>query len=217
MTNNPQRQVSARRIRYWGRLYLDSTLDSDRRAGQFFSEGDFFTAYLYLFVVFNNLYCLVARFDGAEPAKIRAALDEVGADEIDRVYTEDYVGLINSLNTGAPEQFVRGPDAGAHVQGITNMRDYFLGKDRIDCVAHVNTVAPAGASTEVKRRTLQEVASRLLYTVRNNQFHAVKHPRRQADLLTLRTAYRILRPIVDALMPVAQNIVPNRVGRTTQR
>ena len=54
-----------------------------------FDADDPFTAYLYLFVAFNNLYCLLARFDGSESAKIRAALDLLPLTEIDRMYTPE--------------------------------------------------------------------------------------------------------------------------------
>ncbi len=207
--NRRAEDLQTRRIAYWGDAYLQSTRESYRRAHRFFNrtnrDPDPFTAYLYLFVAFNNLYCLLARFDGREADKIRAALDQVPTDDIERLYTEEYVELISSLNDAPTEQFVVGPDAGAPVQGIVNMRDYFLGKDPRDCVAHVSAVAPALASTEDKRRSLQEVASSLLYTVRNNQFHAIKGPHRLADQSTLGTAYQLLLPLVQALLPIAQH------------
>jgi len=198
-------QRAEERFSYWGDAYLQSTRESYRRAAGFFSRGDAFTAYLYLFVAFNNLYCLLARFRGGERAKIGAALKQVRAEDIDRVYTPDYVELINSLNQGRTEQFVQGPDAGAGVQGIVNMGDYFLGKDPVDCVAHVGTVAPALASTEDKRRSLEGVASSLLYTVRNNQFHAIKGPHRLADQSTLGTADQLLLPLGRVLMSVTDD------------
>ena len=89
MTNGRQEQRAAERIRYWGEAYLQSTRESHRRAQQFFDADDPFTAYLYLFVAFNNLYCLLARFDGSESAKIRAALDLLPLTEIDRMYTPE--------------------------------------------------------------------------------------------------------------------------------
>jgi len=209
--NRHAEDLQTQRIAYWGGAYLESTRESYRRAEEFFREGDAFTAYLNLFVAFNNLYCLIARFDGHERAKIRAALKNVPAEEIDRFYTSDYVDLINSLNDGPTEQFVEGPDAGARIQGIVNMQTYFLGKRPSDCVAHIREVAPGWASSDDKRNTLQEVAASLLYTVRNNQFHAVKGPHRLADQYTLESAYRLLLPLVGALLPMAERTVRSAV------
>jgi len=211
--NRHAEDLQTQRIAYWGGAYLESTRESYRRAEEFFRQGDPFTAYLYLFVAFNNLYCLTARFDGDERVKIRAALGDVPAGEIDRFYTRDYVDLVDSLNDGTTEQFVEGPDAGPPARGIVNMRDYFLGKGETACVAHIGEVAPVSASSDDKRRTLQEVAASLLYTVRNNQFHAVKGPHRLADQWTLETAYRLLLPITEALLPIAERTVKNLSAR----
>jgi hypothetical protein len=151
--NRGQRIID--RLRYWGDAYLQSTRESYRRAARFFSvEGDPFTAYLYLFVAFNNLYCLLARFDGQEPPKIRAALEFLPPADVERIYGPPYLELIRELNDRPTEQFVEGPDAGATVRGVVNMRDYFLGKSPAECVAHVMSVAPLDGSTDAKRETL---------------------------------------------------------------
>ena len=115
--------------------------------------------------------------------------------------------MISELNDRPTEQFVEGPDAGSQVRGIVNMRDYFLGKDPAECMAHVAAVASREASVEDKRKTLQDVAASLLYTVRNNQFHAVKGPQRLADQFTLEAAFQMLLPVVDALTPIAEQTV----------
>lgn len=211
---NSRRQ--AKRIAFWGEAYLDSTQQNIVRAHEFESRSDYFTAYLYLFVAFNNLYCLLARFEGREQEKIRAALENVAGNEIDRFYSPEYAHFISELNDRPTEQFARGPDAGAPAQGIANMRDYFLGKDPLDCAAHVGVVAPAWASADEKRKTVQEVAATLLYTIRNNQFHAVKGPNNLADLFTLQRAYRLLVPVVDALLPMAREEV-SRMKRQVSR
>lgn len=205
MSANPQKQLSEERISRWGDTYLNSIWESRKQAGRSFKRKDYFTAYLYLFVVFNNLYSLLVRFDGRERTKIKAALEELPSEDVDRFYTGQYRELIDSLNDGLPEQFASGPERGAQVRGITDMKDYFLGKKPKDCVVHVGDVAAESASAEAKKRTLQEVAAYLLYTVRNNQFHAVKGPQRQADLDTLRAAYLVLHPIVDALTPITRS------------
>ena len=202
-----KRQRSEARVRYWGREYLASTSESCRLARKSFRKGDFFTAYLYLFVAFNNLYCLIARFGGREQEKIRRAVEKIRLDRIDAFYTTDYVERIKQLNDGPPVHFTVGLDAGALVEGIANMRDYFLGKLPADCVARVDQVASEWAPDEQKLSTLQEVAACLLYTIRNNQFHAVKGAQNLGDQTTLQTAYRILDPIVDSLMTIGREVV----------
>lgn len=206
MTDHQARKAEER-IRYWGEAYLQSTRESYRRATEFSNAQDPFTAYLYLFVAFNNLYCLLARFDDSEQAKIRAALKRLALAEIDRIYTPEYVSRIRELNDRPTEQFVEGPDAGSQARGVVDMRRYFLGKEAAECVRHVESLASSEAPVEDKLKTLQEVAACLLYTVRNNQFHAVKGPRRLADQLTLEAAYLLLLPLVDALTPVAEQTV----------
>jgi hypothetical protein len=203
MTSDEERQKADERIRYWGRAYLDSTLDSHRRAKQFFSERDSFTAYLYLFVVFNNLYCLLARFEGEEKQKIRAAIGRLPDEAIERIYTPHYARLLEDLNSGQPEQFVFGPDAARPLEGIVNMGKYFLGKEPGACTSHIEKVTPAGASTQEKKSTLGDLAAELLYTIRNNQFHAVKGAQRLTDTRTLELAYRLLAPIAQAMLPMA--------------
>ncbi len=200
-------ELADERIRYWGRAYLASTRESYRRAQLFFNRCDFFTAYLYLFVAFNNLYCFLARIDGTEPEKIRVALEKVPLQEIESFYRSDYVRDIRFLNDGPSAQFREGPDSRAPVEGIPNMRNYFLGKEPAQCVAHVDHVAPATAGARAKRGTLQEVAGCLLYAIRNNQFHAVKGARALGDQTTLKTAYQILHPIVHSLMPLGEEVV----------
>ena len=56
------KEVKEKRIAYWGRTYLDSTQESLRLAMVFQRKNDYFTAYMYLFVAFNNLYSLLAGF-----------------------------------------------------------------------------------------------------------------------------------------------------------
>lgn len=216
MTDHQQKQVSENRISYWGRSYLDSTLESFNRAEQFYQRQDFFTAYMYLFVSFNNLYCLLAGFADTEPAKIRAALKDLPERKITGFYTADYVRLINCLNDGPPLQFLQGPDSGSSEQGILNMRDYFLGKETAQRVVHVSKVSLPTAPAADKKHTLQEVAACLLYTIRNNQFHAVKGAQNLADQRTLETAYRLLLPIVEALIPRADRYV-NMLRRSYDR
>ncbi len=198
-----QRRLATERMAAWGEEYLRSTRNSCERAGQFFRDKDFFSAYLYLFVAFNNLYRLLVGFDGEEKAKIRDVIEKVPTEAIDCFYTCEYVDLINALNEGTPEQFKFEPEIDLTLNGITGLRSYFLGKEPRQCVAHVaQVVAMSTDSAEEKRMTLQSVAAELLYTIRNNQFHAVKGPQSAADLATLKVAYRVLKPVVDELLLV---------------
>ena len=203
--------AGAERVAYWGNAYLASTRQSYHCALGFFSERDFYTAYSYLFISFNNLYCLLGRFDGGEPSKIRAAVNRIPRDKIDDIYTARYAHLIEALNDGIPVQFSAGPDSGVLSGGVINMRDYFLGKDATKCIAHVHQVAPASGPAEEKRKTMEEVAAVLLYTVRNNQFHAFKAPNQPLDERTLENAYCLLLPIVTALLPLAERTVDEAV------
>lgn len=207
--------LRARRIGYWGSQYLASTCESYRLAQRFFGKSDFFTAFLYLFVTFNNLYSLLAP-DRTDDQRIREAVGRVPLDRIETLYSSHYVGLIRQLNDGPPVQFNEGPDGGAAVEGIPNMREYFRGKEAAQCVAHVDEVAPDSASAQAKRKTLQEVAACLLYAVRNNQFHAVKGAQNLSDQTTLRTAYQILDPIVSALLPIGEEVIDNFRAASTQ-
>jgi hypothetical protein len=170
-----------------------------QRAKDFALTEDWFTAYLYLYVAFNNLYCLLARFEGWERDKIGEALKRLPARDIEELYDTDYVALIHNLNDGLPEQFSSGPDNRGDLRGIVDMKDYFLGYEAPECVAHVEIVSSISSPVDEKRDTLTAVSATLLYTIRNNQFHAVKGPRREADLRTLRTAYRVLLPVAQSL------------------
>jgi hypothetical protein len=181
---------------------LASTRESYRRANAFFDQGDPFTAYLYLFVAFNNLYCLLADFDGTEREKIDRALERIPTSVLRALYTPDFVDRVLELNGSTTEQFVSGPDSGTEVPGIINMKDYFLGRPAAECIAHVEVVADSSASDSDKLKTIQAVADSLLYTIRNNQFHAVKGAHRITDQRTLIAAYHLLRPLVDALLPL---------------
>lgn len=196
---SPDRTKAAERVEAWGGEYLAASGQSFERARHSAHDEDWFTAYLYLFVAFNNLYCLLARFDGGERDKIGEALKILPARDIEDFYDAQYVAQIQGLNDGLPEQFSDGPDAGTLLPGIVNMKDYFMGYEASECVAHVDKVSSALSSTDEKRPTLTAISATLLYTVRNNQFHAVKGPRREADLRTLRTAYHVLLPLAQSL------------------
>jgi hypothetical protein len=206
MTARPgeaERQVQ--RIAFWGDDYLRFTKESKRRAAKFHSQGDHFTAYMYLFVAFNNLYCLLAGFKGQEADKITCAVRRIPGARIRLFYTAEYVDLIRSLNDGAPEQLVREPDNGERGEGIVNMGRYFAGQPVSRCLAHIDEVAEPAASIGECTSTLAELASTLLFTIRNNQFHAIKGVTNLADQFTLERAFGLLLPIVNALLPIATN------------
>lgn len=203
MIQTPQDRQQ-QRITFWGDSYLQSTKESYCRAQRFFDQEDYFTAYLYLFAAFNNLYCLLARFERNERSKIRWAVERIEDSYIPSIYTPEYFSHLDELNQRTPEQFFEGPDKGAALSGVVNMKDYLLGKEPDACVAHVESVAPVESGTQEKRRTLQDLAACLLYTVRNNQFHAIKGPHNLADQRTLLLAYKLLAPIVRALLVMGE-------------
>lgn len=204
VSRDRQAAEAARRISVWGTMYLDSTRESIRRANSFLEQDDPFTGYLYLFVAFNNLYSLLAQFAGKETVKIRHALAKLPGDAISLFYTSDYVELVNDLNDSFPEQTLSEPDGAGVGRGIIDMKAFFLGHDLDTCIKHAMNIAAVDASPEEKLGTIQDVAEELLFTVRNNQFHAIKGPHRLADQRTLLVAFRLLRPMVDALLELAQ-------------
>jgi len=60
-----------------------------------------------------------------------------------------------------------------------------------------------GYLAKEKKGTLACLAASFLYTVRNNQFHAVKGAHNLMDQTILMTAYMLLDPIVEALLSIA--------------
>lgn len=182
---------------------MTACADSLGEARRFASKGQWFTAYLYLFVAFNNLYSWLAPDERRQGTRIRKAIGVLETTTIDDLYTHEYVSLIQELNGRTPIQFTKGPDRGARKRGILNMQKYFSGDHARDCVAHVRTVVLVEATAEDKRKTLQDVAACLLYTVRNNQFHAVKGHQDEYDRDTLRRAYEVLLPLTTSLFDVA--------------
>jgi hypothetical protein len=203
--NHGNQDCQRQRIAHWGESYLKSTTESYRRAKRFSHKGDYFTSLPVLFACFNNLYCLLSRFDREEKesCKIQAAVGELPAEQIESLYTDEYFRLVCQLNDRIPEQFTSGPDASSTLHGVVNMGKYFSGKEPDVCVAHVRGVAPVYATTDKKRTTLQKLAASILYTVRNNQFHVVKGPHNLADEEVLKAAYTLLEPLVKALLHVA--------------
>ena len=195
----------ADRIKFWGREYLSACRQTLQEAKRFAAREDWFTAYLCLFVAFNNAYCLVARFDGLERDKIATALQKVPDRQIDELYNQQYVSLVHDLNDGLPEQFSDGPDHGVQLQGIVKMKEYFLGYEPQDCVAHIETVSAAESSTDEKRQTLAALSAGLLLAIRNNEFHAVKGPRKEADRRTLKMAYKLLLPLAENVYATAES------------
>lgn len=202
--------LARRRLDFWRDTYLQSTTESLKRAEEFSSHHPFsadpFSAYLYLFVAFNNLYRFLGGFDSGDPDAIKTAIDRLPDVEIRRIYTAKYVECIRQLNEGIPEQFLDGPDADNSAEGVINLKAYFRGDAPGRCVEHVESVATGSSTVAERKATLGEVASVLLYAVRNNQFHVVKGQQRLQDLRTLAVAYELLRPISDSLMAIANGV-----------
>jgi hypothetical protein len=205
MNGPKQKKCQLQRIASWGESYLESTRESYRRTKKFSLKGDYFTAYLYMFIGFNNLYSLLARCVKRETCKIRAAVEMLSDEQIESLYTDEYFRLACQLNDRIPEQFKCGPDVGSTLPGVVNMQKYFSGKASADCIAHINEVTPVDATIQEKRCTLQKLAACLLYTTRNNQFHALKGPHNLADKTTLEWAYKLLEPLVSALILVGKH------------
>lgn len=206
--------VQDKRMAFWGGPYLESAAESYRQAKSHYARGDYFTGYLYLFVAFNNIYCLlVPRSSSGEASKIRMAVTRLSDQAVEDLYTENYIRKVTRLNCRLPKQFQVGPDKGEPYRGIINMRHYFAGARAEACVEHIYVAQPDGA-IEDKRKTLEELAASLLYAVRNNQFHAIKGPGNPSDENVVRISYKLLEPIVKALFGTAREQVENREPAT---
>ena len=202
MTNQER---SNQRIAYWRNSYLASTRKSYGMAQEFFEQRCYFTAYLYLFVTFNNLYSLRADFNGGERTKIRNAVDCIPDEWVNSFYTEEYRNSIERLNERTPEQCIYGPDAGTKHCGVVDMQGYFQGECLCKCVKHIKHIAIKEDSVEAKKCTLQNLAAELLYMVRNNQFHSIKDANNIMDEDVLQLAYCLLDPIVGSLLQLADS------------
>lgn len=196
-----------RRIAYWGDSYIRSTRKSHLRAQRFAQKDDYFTAYMYLFAAFNNLYSLLAGFNSrGEAEKIKVAIGKFQSEHIDSIYTADYIQNLNNLNRRTPEQFKDGPDECSAQRGVVNMQKYFLGNDPSACAVSINEIEIAALDDTARQKliTVQQLASTVLYTIRNNHFHAVKGANNLLDKNVLKLAYKLLNPIVQALLPLGQ-------------
>ena len=194
------------RIKCWRDWYLRLTEESYRMACSSQRHDDYFTAYLYLFVTFNNLYSLRADFSkGGQDEKIKYAVGFIPNELVDKFYDKEYRKSIECLNDRTPEQFKCGPDAGAEGRGVLDMLRYFRGEDLDTCVKRIKEIANEKAPAEEKKLTLQNLAVELLYTIRNNQFHSIKGSADRMDVNVLWLAYRLLDPIVGSLLQLADS------------
>ncbi len=204
--------VGARRREESRDWYFEATKANLDRAGFFHKNAGFcsdgsnhFTAYMYLFVAFNNLYnwhaWRCARAGDSQPEKIKSAVRSLTDQAVRKIYTPNYSKRISVLNDRRPKQIDDG-ECDLDVHGVLKMDQYFTGSTISSCVAHVEpaSLATTGADPTEQRDTIAEVAAKLLYTVRNNQFHAVKGAIDPDDREVLETAYALLHPISLALL-----------------
>src|SRR2546425_9160549 len=117
-----ERELSEERIKRWGAEYIGSAERSLKDAKQFASKEDWFTAYTYLFIAFNNLYCWHSKFHGDEREKIKAALKRLPGSCVNSFYDNHYVSLIRELNDRTPEEFGSSAEVIEDATGILKMR-----------------------------------------------------------------------------------------------
>ena len=206
-------EVGAKRRAVWCKRYLQSTRDSLVRAKCFHGkeDPDHFTAYIYLFVAFNNVYSWYdwinppprARKPPSEPDRIKRAVQSLlKPDAAQQIYTATgYFDCIVNLNKRRPAQLGENEFPEAH--GILRMAEYFRGVSEplrlVSCLEGGSIASLTDEATK-QRDTLAELAAGLLYSVRNNQFHSQKGVQNFDDDEVLKTAYALLFPISDALL-----------------
>jgi len=196
--------------------YFESTRESLARAQRFHEEDDHFTAYLYAYIAFNNLYRWLGGFGSSEKEAIKSAIKRLPIGAMKTLYTKDYVDTIkqlncreiNGLNDREIEQLkdreVDGLNGCEKVRGILNIQRYLNGAEvgvTPGLIVRLSEVAESNASPCEKRDTLIHLACDLLYTVRNNQFHAVKSS--IVDKAVLEMGFNLLFPIANALLDIA--------------
>src|SRR5688572_3411539 len=97
--------VRQKRLKYWQFTFLESALVSQREAARFLTNSDYFTAYLYLFIAFNNAYSLLNNFaQGGQKESIRATISQLADDQIEAFYDKQYLEAILFLNESPPLQ-----------------------------------------------------------------------------------------------------------------
>jgi hypothetical protein len=169
-----------------------------------------FLAYSLLFTSFNNYYSLLADFKGSNPAKIGKAIKTyLSEDSIKDFYTYYYECLIRELTSHTPFELRNTEDS--QRKGILNLEKFFQGQSIDECICNLeeSEVASHTDSVQSKKETLIMIATQLLWTIRNNQFHAIKDGRRDDDLRVLEWSYKILCPIVTSLKKAAERLHPN--------
>lgn len=184
-------------------LHLAESFHEKAESG---SDGlNHFTAYMYLFVAFNNLYNWYAwghaRAGDSQQKKIKAVVRSLTDQAAREIYTPQYVERILDLNVRQPKQ-LDDAERDMNVQGVLNMDEYFRGGRIPSCLARLQdeSIATTEDAPTQQRETIAELAATLLYTVRNNQFHAVKGVIDADDREVLEMAYALLHPISLALL-----------------
>ena len=193
-----EEEKAKQRLGEWGGLYLKATKDTYELAKKHRKKGDPFSAYLCAWVSFNNLYSLLSRFSGGEKERMRIVLRMLSPKDVEYIFNGDYKRNIESLNNRWTQELY-------NHQGIVNMQVFFRGKPPDKSVKRI--VISKEESIEGRLKVLTSVVIELLYTVRNNLFHAKKDSRSESDEEVLKTALCLLEPLIEVLLPKAEELV----------
>jgi len=147
------------------------------RALAFRDKQDAFTAYMYLWTAFNNIYRFASPSGGDEAAWTHL-LEDGALVKIDDLKTDKVMGALGRLRTNRPQE---SPDR----CGVVDMLSYWRGGD-----VRLLTLGEAPSLVEI---------GKVLYAVRNNLVHAIKREVDSNDGEILEAAFTILLPLVEHL------------------
>ena len=172
LPSNTPAQDAHQRLQKWSPFFLRASSDMFKLARRHRENNEYISAYLCLWVAFNNLYSLLTKFSQEEEKRmIEEAIRALPELKINQFLSDrEYVTRFHCLNN---RQIREAPD----FCGLMNMRSFFKGRPLGQCVERLTLdVPPESGSLTAKQDFFFQLGARLLYTARNNLFHAVKDP-----------------------------------------
>ena len=163
-------------------------------------NNEYISAYLCLWVAFNNLYSLLTNFSKkGEKRMIEEAIRALPELKINQLLNnQEYVKRFHCLNN---RQIREAPD----FYGLMDMRSFFRGRPLGQCAKRLTLdVPPESGSLTAKQDFFVQLGTQLLYTARNNLFHAVNGPDDPGDKTVAENAYHLLEPWIAPLLEAAK-------------